>query len=67
MKFKQLQSLSAEDLEKKKSEATLELMKLRSQVATGTNPKNPHMIKNFKKILSRIKKIEQEQTKTKNG
>jgi len=66
MKFKQLSALSKEELLKKKQEAELELMKLRSQVATGTNPKNPHQIKNFKKILSRIKQLENQQ-KTKNG
>lgn len=63
MKYKELKALNSEDIEKKKADAEFEIMKLRSQVATGTNPKNPHQIKNFKKILSRIKKIQDEKNK----
>lgn len=54
MKYKDLASLKPADLQKKEAEVSLELVKLQAQVATGTAPKNPGQIKQFKKILARI-------------
>ena len=58
MKKEDLKQLSKDELLKRQTEARIELMKLRSQVATGTNPKNPHQIKQLKKILASIKAME---------
>ena len=57
MKYEELKALANEELEKKATEARIELMKLRSQIATGTNPKNPHQVKALKKILARIETL----------
>ncbi|RJQ17556.1 50S ribosomal protein L29 [Candidatus Woesearchaeota archaeon] len=58
MKAKELRSLNKEEQEKKLGEAQFELMKMKSQVATGTTPKNPHEIKKVKKIIARIKTLQ---------
>lgn len=54
MKYKELQNLSKEELQKKKLEAQIELMKLNAQVATGANPKSPGQIRVLKKTMARI-------------
>ncbi|MAG38731.1 50S ribosomal protein L29 [Candidatus Woesearchaeota archaeon] len=59
MKIKELKALSKEELKKKYQEVKLELIKLNSQAATGTNMKNPGQIKLFKKMIARIKTIQQ--------
>jgi len=58
--FKELKGLNKEDLEKKYEEAKLELIKLNSQVATGTTLKNPGQIKQLKKSIARIKTIQKQ-------
>lgn len=55
MKFKEIKSLSKEDIDKKMKDMRLELIKLNAQVATGTNPKNPGQIRQLKKSIARIK------------
>lgn len=55
MKFKQLQTLNAQDREKKLIEAKKELLKLNGQVATGTAPKSPGQIKELKKTIAKLK------------
>lgn len=60
MRFNELVQMSADELEKKEKEIKLELIKLNSQVATGTNPKNPGQIRNLKKSLARIKTIKRQ-------
>ena len=57
MKFKELLGLSPEELQKKEDELSFELMKLNSQVASGTTPKNPSQIRNIKKNIARIKTL----------
>ncbi|MFH1915887.1 MAG: 50S ribosomal protein L29 [Nanoarchaeota archaeon] len=57
MKFKELQGLSTEELQKKEDELSFELMKLNSQVASGTTPKNPSQIRNIKKNIAKIKTL----------
>jgi ribosomal protein L29 len=54
MKFKELSQLSAEERENKKRELELELIKLNTQVATGTPPKNAGMVRRIKKDIARI-------------
>ncbi|NQU98368.1 50S ribosomal protein L29 [Candidatus Woesearchaeota archaeon] len=55
MKFKELEPLSNEDLEKRLEEAKMELIKLNSQVATGITIKSPGQIKQLKKTIAKIK------------
>ena len=55
MKFKDLKALTDEEIETKKEEMAKELMKLRAQVSTGTNPENSGRIKEIRKTLARIK------------
>jgi len=57
MKYKAIKALAKEEKEKKLTEAELELMKLRAQVATGTSPKNSSQIKQLKKTIARIKTL----------
>jgi len=42
------------DLKKKMSELKIELLKLNTQVATGTTPKSPGQLKKIKKTIARI-------------
>ena len=53
-KTRELQRLSNNELESKLAELKKELMKLNAQLATGTIPKNPGMIKQTKKEIARI-------------
>ena len=55
MKSKDLKSKSKQDLETKLDELTKELIKLNSQVATGTTLKSPGQIKTIKKTIARLK------------
>lgn len=57
MKFKELKSMSKIELENKIVEVKKELIKLNAQVATGTNPKSPGLIKQSKKTIARIETI----------
>ena len=54
MKFKDVENMKEDEMEKKVAEIKLELLKLNAQVATGTNPKNPLQIKLLKKSLAQI-------------
>ncbi|MFH0870825.1 MAG: 50S ribosomal protein L29 [archaeon] len=54
MKFKELANMSAEEQEMKLRELELELIKLNSQVATGTPPKNSGLLKKTKKDIARL-------------
>lgn len=54
MKFKDLAQLSRDEREVKLKELNLELIKLNSQVATGTPPKNAGDIRRIKKDIARI-------------
>lgn len=58
MKMKELRGLSKEDLEKRLKEIEIELIKLNSQVATGTTIKSPGQINQLKKTIARIKTIQ---------
>ncbi len=60
MKYKELAGLTADQLEKKLQDAKLELIKLNSQIATGTNIKNPSQVKQFKKTIAKIKTLQKQ-------
>ncbi len=53
-KVKEIQALNNEALESRLAELRKELMKYRSQVATGTIPKNPGQIRVIRKSIARI-------------
>ena len=54
MRTKELRLMSKGDMEIKLLELKKEMMKLNSQVAVGTLPKNPTKIKEIKKTISKI-------------
>lgn len=54
---KELNELKDEELGKRLSELRKELMKFRSQVASGTIPRNPGRIKVIKRTIARIHTI----------
>jgi ribosomal protein L29 len=54
MKFKALAQMTSPERERKQKELELELIKLNSQVATGTPPKNAGHLKRLKKDIARI-------------
>ena len=58
MKFKDLSQLNTKDREKKLLELELELIKLNTQVATGTPPKDSGQLKKIKKDIAKIKLLE---------
>ncbi len=55
MKYKDITQMTFEERKNKAQEIRTELMKLRAQVATGTNPQNSDRIKQIKKTLAKIK------------
>jgi len=55
MKYKELKELDSGELLKKIDEIQLELMKLKAQTATGTNPKNTSQIRQLRKTIAKIK------------
>jgi len=60
MKAKEIRSLSEEDMNSKVLDLQKELIKLNAQVATGTQIKNPGLLKKTKKTIARLKTILQE-------
>ncbi len=58
MNFKEVQELTPQELVEKQKEIELELMKERAQIAAGTSPKNPGLLREYKKTLARIKTLE---------
>ena len=57
MKFKELKSMSREEIESKLKELKMELVKSNAQVATGTVPKNPGQLKQTKKAIAKIRQL----------
>ena len=53
MKYKQLLALAEVDREKKLIESKKELLKLNAQVLSGTTPKSPGQIKQYKKTIAK--------------
>lgn len=60
MKVKELRKMDSKNMESKIVELNKDLMKLNSQVATGTTPENPGRIRAIKKTLARIYTIQNE-------
>ena len=54
MKSKDIKSMSKEKIESQLLELRRELIKLNTQVATGTTLKNPGQVKNIKKNIARL-------------
>jgi len=54
MKIKELSTMSVDDLNKKMIELKKELIKLNSQVASGTTPKSPSQIRQIKRTVAQI-------------
>ena len=54
MKTKDIKSMSKEKIESQLLELRRELIKLNTQVATGTTLKNPGQVKNIKKNIARL-------------
>jgi large subunit ribosomal protein L29 len=61
MKAKDLKGMTKDELDKKEEDLAFELMKLNTQVASGTTPKNPRQIRNIKKTIARIRTISTQQ------
>ncbi|MFC1769121.1 50S ribosomal protein L29 [Nanoarchaeota archaeon] len=59
-KMKELRQLNDKELDSKVDEMNKELMKLYSQVSTGTNPKKPKQIRELKRTIARILTINNE-------
>ena len=60
---KELVALKDETLESRLGELRKELMKFRSQVASGTVPKNPGRIRAIKRTIARIHTIKSGRSK----
>ena len=58
MKFKELAQLGKEEQRNKKRELELELIKMNTQVATGTPPKNAGTVSRIKKDIARLLQLE---------
>jgi large subunit ribosomal protein L29 len=54
MNYKEIKSMPESDKKEKEAELRKELMKLRAQAATGTNPQSPGKIKQIRKTLAKI-------------
>ena len=65
MKTKELKIMSEIDLDNKSNELKKELMKINSQIATGTVPKSPGKVKEIKKTIAKILTIKQQNGGTK--
>ncbi len=55
MKYERIKDMSQEEKMEQIREAEMELIKLYSQVSTGTPPENPGKIKNLRRTIARIK------------
>ncbi len=63
---KELNELKEDALDKRLSELRKELMKFRSQVASGTIPRNPGRIRVIKRTIARIHTINTRRKKQRN-
>ena len=63
MKIKELRIMNELDLESKSLELRKELMKINSQIAIGTVPKNPGKVKEIKKTIAKLLMVKQEKQK----
>lgn len=54
MKFKEMQGMKEEEINSKVVELKKELVKLHTQVATGTSPKSPGQIRKNKRTIAKL-------------
>lgn len=54
IKNKDMKNMNKEDLISKKNELSKELMKIRTQISTGTMPENPGKTRLIKRTIARI-------------
>ena len=54
MKSKQIRAMTKKDIELKLVEFRKERIKLNTQISSGTNIKNPAMVKNTKRTIARL-------------
>lgn len=65
MKYKELRMMNETELENRMVELEKELMRINSQIATGTVPKNPSKARVAKKTIAKILTIKQQRGGTK--
>ena len=65
MKTKELRVMNEPELENKLIELKKELMKINSQIATGTVPKSPGKVKEIKRTIAKIITVKQQKGGTK--
>ena len=58
MKYKEMTSMGAQEIQKKRKELQKELMKFRTQAATGASPESAGMMKRIKRDIARINTIQ---------
>ncbi len=63
LRSSEIRKLGGKELEDKVTELKKELMKLRSQISTGTLPESPGKVKEIKRTLARINTIQNQRTK----
>lgn len=64
LKMKDIRSMKADKLGEKVLDLRKTLMKLRMQVAGGTPPENPGMIRAIRRSLARVKTFQNQRSKT---
>lgn len=67
MKIKELRTLNEQASQEKLLELKKELMKINSQIATGTVPKNPSKVKEIKKTIAKIYTLKNQKPITTEG
>ena len=65
MKAKDLQNMSAQELQEKLLEVSKELMNANAQIASGTTPKSPGQVRQLKKTIARIRTLQHQKEKEK--
>ena len=65
MKAKELRLMSELDMENKILELKKELMKINSQIAIGTVPKNPSKVREIKRTIAKILTIKKQKEESK--
>jgi len=58
LRYKEVKKMSDKELSSQKLELNKEVLRLNSQVASGTTPENPGKIKEIKRTLARIETFE---------
>ena len=61
--MKEIRAMSKEDLQKKLTDIKMELIKSNAQIATGTTPKSPGQIREYKKTIARILSVKPVESK----